>query len=71
MAVGHYFGQTSNVNKNLAEWWDGTTWSLAPSPSRGAGGNSLDAVSCASADACMAVGTHSNRTLTVSGSASG
>ena len=37
MAVGHYFGQTSNVNKNLAEWWDGTTWSLAPSPSRGAG----------------------------------
>jgi hypothetical protein len=70
-AVGSYLNSSTHFGQTLIESWNGTTWSLAPSPSRGAGGNSLDAVSCASADACTAVGTDSNRTLTVSGSASG
>jgi hypothetical protein len=69
-AVG-YYEDIEGDTLNLIESWNGTIWSVVPSPSRGAGGNSLDAVSCASAGTCMAVGTHSNRTLTVSGSASG
>ena len=40
----------------LAERWDGTRWSLVPSPNVGRGGNQLVAVSCVSAAACMAVG---------------
>jgi len=40
----------------LAESWDGTRWSLVRSPNRGRGGNQLVAVSCVSANACMAVG---------------
>ena len=70
-AVGSYLNSSTHFGQTLIESWNGTTWSLAPSPSRGTGGNSLAAVSCASADACMAVGTHGNRTLIVSGAASG
>ena len=40
----------------LAESWDGTRWTLVRSPNRGRGGNQLVAVSCVSANACMAVG---------------
>jgi hypothetical protein len=42
----------------LAEWWNGRTWSVqaAARPS-GSASSSLDAVSCASATSCDAVGT--------------
>ena len=56
-AVGSY--ATSNgAYATLVESWNGTSWSVVPSPSRGSGGNVLDGVSCVSAAACTAVGAH-------------
>jgi hypothetical protein len=40
----------------LAEHWDGTTWTVQPTPSPA--GGILYSVSCASAAACIAVGEH-------------
>ena len=42
--------------QTLAESWDGTHWSVLPSPNRGTTGDNFDSVSCVSADVCMAVG---------------
>jgi hypothetical protein len=56
-AVGYYNNSTSVV-VTLAERWNGTAWTIQPTPNpRGAQGSSLDAVSCPSASACTAVGT--------------
>jgi hypothetical protein len=60
IAVGSYAAKTSPPSGDLVESWDGTTWSVVPSPSEGTGGSSLSSVSCTSATACMAVGTYSN-----------
>jgi hypothetical protein len=43
----------------LVESWNGTSWSVATSPSPGSR-SYLDGVSCVSADACTAVGTQAN-----------
>jgi uncharacterized membrane protein len=53
--------QSSNVSsfgklQTLAEVWDGTTWSIPPTPDPSAGQNILSGVSCGASDACMAVG---------------
>jgi hypothetical protein len=56
IAVGHY---TSNqgVKVTLAERWNGTSWSLQPTPDpAGAKDSVLSGVSCGSATSCMAVG---------------
>ena len=42
--------------QTLAELWNGTRWSVLPSPNRGTTGDNFDSVSCVSADACVAVG---------------
>ena len=55
MAVGGSQG-SSGAARTLAESWDGTRWSVVPTPSRGLGGNALFAVSCLPQGACMAVG---------------
>lgn len=52
------------------------TWSVVHSPNRRAGGNILDAVSCVSANVCMATGHRANSvgalvTLTLLGTATG
>jgi hypothetical protein len=44
------------ANQTLVESWNGTSWSIVPSPNRGGFGE-LFGVSCASASACTAVGT--------------
>ena len=56
MAVG---GRSSSPATNLAEKWNGSTWSAQtpPSPS-GATGARLTAVACTSAKNCMAVGEY-------------
>jgi hypothetical protein len=55
-AVG--FSSTATVQKSLAEHWNGTSWSIVPTPNAsGAGDTSLGGVSCPSAASCMAVGT--------------
>ncbi len=51
MAVGFSFGST------LTELWDGTKWSIVPSPKAPGTGPSLSAVSCPSTTDCIAVGS--------------
>jgi hypothetical protein len=64
-AVGDYGnGTTSDVT--LAEGWNGTTWSIEPTPNPTGGSNViLSGVSCTSASACTAVGDSYNGTTTV------
>src|SRR4029077_653411 len=46
----------SDITRTLVESWDGAHWSVVPSPNPVAAGDGFRGVSCASADACMAVG---------------
>jgi len=56
-AVGSYF-TVSNTVQTLAEHWDGSTWSLDPTPNpSGATYSRLAGVSCVSATDCEAVGS--------------
>jgi hypothetical protein len=56
-AVGSY--STSTTTKSLIERWNGTSWSVIPSPNPvGATSTILNGVSCASTTMCMAVGTY-------------
>jgi hypothetical protein len=63
LAVGY---ANPNVFNNqspatLAERWNGSTWSIQPTPSpRGAAASELNAASCVSPSACIAVGITSN-----------
>ncbi len=54
VAVGTYEANVS-IDQTLIESWDGTAWSVVPSPAPGYK-NALDAVSCTSANNCVAVG---------------
>jgi hypothetical protein len=49
-------GTRKGVGKTLIESWDGTRWSVVPSPDPGRYDNSLNDVSCASPAVCTAVG---------------
>jgi hypothetical protein len=64
-AVGDSGNGTTTVT--LAERWNGTRWSIRhpPNPAAAPGSILLNAVSCASASACTAVGTYSNGTMNV------
>jgi hypothetical protein len=57
-AVGH----TCYANKTLVEHWNGTTWSIVPSPSFATGGdgifNTLNGVAAVAAGNVWAVGSH-------------
>jgi hypothetical protein len=56
--VGEFLS-SNDVQKTLIESWNGTTWSLVPSPNgiHGSGAiNILGGVSCASVAQCTAVG---------------
>jgi hypothetical protein len=60
-AVGAYFDTTVGgnppANLTLAEAWNGTNWTIQPTPSVGAGYDSvLSGVSCPAATACTGVG---------------
>jgi len=52
MAVGTH----ANGEKPLIEAWNGTEWTIIPSPSRGSGADVLSGVSCVSVGHCVAVG---------------
>ena len=75
MATGHRLNSIGAI-VTLAESWNGTRWSVLPTPSPGSNGNLLNGVSCASPDFCMAAGyffSHhpTYRTLTEVGTAAG
>jgi hypothetical protein len=60
-AVGWYSAHRyRGFSKTLAESWNGTSWSVVPSPSPGPGVDepALEGVSCASAAACTTTGSY-------------
>jgi hypothetical protein len=62
-AVGYYW--YSGVTVSLAEGWDGTSWTIQPTPNpSGATDSSLWGVSCTSATACTAVGAYETNAST-------
>jgi hypothetical protein len=59
VAVGEYYDGAASL-PTLVETWDGTNWSVTPSPSQVPLGNYLNGVSCVSASSCVAVGSYLN-----------
>ena len=56
-AVGGDYGAAGETT--VAERWDGTSWTIQPTANvNGAGATELDAVSCPSTSACVAVGRY-------------
>ena len=57
-AVGNTYTTTdSNTDRTLAMLWNGSSWSVSPSPNfGGTNGDQLDGVSCFAATSCSAVG---------------
>jgi hypothetical protein len=63
-AVGYYYVPGSNTTATLAEAWNGTSWSIQPTPHHATTAfQALNAVSCTSATACIAVGSVGYDTL--------
>ena len=61
VAVGYSFTTGNPIPLTLAEVWDGTGWSIQPTPNpTGAQYSYLKSVSCPSASACAAVGDYNN-----------
>jgi hypothetical protein len=71
MAVGTYINTSTNASRTLAESWNGTKWSIVPSPNKLASYNSLQGVSCASSSSCTAAGTGANTSQTLAESWNG
>ncbi len=59
LAVGYYENHDL-VRQTLVESWNGTTWSIVPSPNVGTKNNELNGVSCVSPTWCEAVGDYDN-----------
>jgi hypothetical protein len=57
MAVGWYSSSSGPENQTLIEVWNGTSWSVAPSPNPGSGRDDLLGVSCSRSISCQAVGS--------------
>jgi len=58
-AVGNYFSSSTFQQVTLAEMWNGTAWTVQPTPNPASSfGSSLLGVSCTSASSCTAVGQH-------------
>ena len=49
---------SESVSQNLVESWNGTAWSITPSPDQGSGTNNLNGLSCTSSTNCVAVGLY-------------
>jgi len=63
-AVGFYPFTLNGYNDpaTLAESWNGTTWSVVPTPNPAqSNSSSLSSVSCTTADACIAVGWYKDK----------
>lgn len=54
MAVGS--ASRSSVAYTLVEHWDGSNWTIEPTPNGSQGSSLLTGVSCAAPDSCMAIG---------------
>jgi photosystem II stability/assembly factor-like uncharacterized protein len=49
--------------QSLVERWNGSTWSIVPSPNPGLSGSSLRAIACPDEDHCIAVGSSDSSAL--------
>jgi hypothetical protein len=56
-AAGEAFHSNSQTT-SLIESWNGSRWSVVPSPTPGTGQTLVNGVSCASKDACNVVGSY-------------
>jgi len=56
MGVGSWTDPTGESSFNLAEAWNGTSWSIIRTPDPGSSANELRGVACTSPSGCMAVG---------------
>jgi len=64
-AVGNWGGDVNYLPvRTLIESWNGSTWSIVPSPNR-TRTSSLSGVSCTSLSSCIAVGYHSGKARTL------
>jgi hypothetical protein len=61
-AVGNSVNQ-AGASQTLAERWNGTRWTIQPTPNPPQGGGSLNGVACPSASSCTAVGGSNAGTL--------
>src|SRR5579862_6512489 len=66
LAVGNSLSPQAapGSDSTLSEWWDGSRWTIQPTPSPGSpgssdSGDSLTSVSCLSSGECFAVGSSS------------
>ncbi len=59
-SVGVLLAASGNPAGPLAEQWNGSSWSVVPTPNVGAPGAVLQSVSCVSASDCWAVGETTN-----------
>jgi hypothetical protein len=55
VAAGDYL-DAAGVHQTLVEAWNGTGWSIVPSPNQGTSDNYLNSVACTSTTNCTAVG---------------
>jgi hypothetical protein len=60
IAVGGTSRDSPAAGPTLVQTWNGSTWSVIPSPSPGTRSNVLDSISCADASFCVAVGDYQN-----------
>jgi hypothetical protein len=63
VAVGTVLVEPTLQSLTLVESWNGTEWSVVPSPNPGSSFNSLNGVSCVSHNRCVAVGGSASVTL--------
>ena len=56
-AVGAFVDPNLNANQTLTEHWDGTSWSVIPSPNATTGNNVLTGVTALSTGDVVAVGS--------------
>jgi hypothetical protein len=61
-AVGRYFNRRSNAWHSLVEHWDGSSWSVVPSPNPDGSDSELRGVAAVSANDVWAVGDFANTT---------
>lgn len=59
-AVGYYDSTSNDIYSTLTEHWNGTSWSIVPSPNIGTSSNYLYAVAAVSSNDVWAVGQYNN-----------
>ena len=64
VAVGDNWDSSTGNDETLIESWDGSSWSITPSPNpSGSAQSGLSGVSCLTASSCIAVGDGNSQTL--------